>query len=46
MLSNPDIHLLVDGFTDAFGYWVMAMWAISISLLYQSSLPESVKENS
>jgi len=46
LISNHDLHHLVDGFTDAFGYWVMAMWAISLSFLYQSSLPQSVKENS
>ncbi len=39
------IHIL-SRFTDAFGYWVMAMWAISFSFIYQSALPQSVKTNS
>ncbi|MFA6016161.1 MAG: hypothetical protein WC742_13955 [Gallionellaceae bacterium] len=30
-------------FTDAFGYWVMAMWAIGLSFIYQSTLLKSVK---
>jgi hypothetical protein len=35
-LSNPDVVLLLARFTDAFGYWVMALWAIGFSFLYQS----------
>lgn len=43
LVLNHDIHLLFDKFTDAFGYWVMAMWAIGFSFLYQSSLPAKVQ---
>jgi hypothetical protein len=32
---------VLNGFTDAFGYWVMALWVIGFSFLYQSSLPQS-----
>lgn len=44
--TDHNLIILFSGFTDAFGYWVMAMWAISFSLIYQSSLPQSVKTNS
>ena len=46
LVSNHDVLLVFDRFTDAFGYWVMAMWAIAFSFLYQSALPKSVKNNS
>jgi hypothetical protein len=38
MTSYNWIHIL-STFTDAFGYWVMGLWAIGLSLLYQSTLP-------
>jgi hypothetical protein len=38
LLSNRDLMMVFDRFTDAFGYWVMAMWAIAFSFLYQSTL--------
>lgn len=38
-MANPDVVRLLNGFTDAFGYWTMACWAVGFSLLYQSSLP-------
>lgn len=43
LLSNYNLILVLSRFTDAFGYWVLAMWAISFSLIYQSSLPQSLK---
>ena len=43
--TDHNTIVLTGGFTDAFGYWVMAMWAISFSLIYQSALPQSVKAN-
>ncbi len=39
------IHIL-SRFTEAFGYWVMAMWAIGFSLIYQSAQPLPAKKNS
>ena len=39
LIANLDLRKLLDGFTDAFGYWTLACWAIGFSLLYQSSLP-------
>lgn len=43
LVGNRDLAMLLDKFTDAFGYWVMGMWAIGFSFLYQSSLPAKVK---
>ena len=39
LVSDRDVLMLFDRFTDAFGYWVMGMWAIGFSFLYQSTLP-------
>ncbi len=41
LIENHDLRLVLNGFTDAFGYWVMALWVIGFSFLYQSSLPQS-----
>ena len=41
-IINHDLNMIADKFTDAFGYWVMAMWAIGFSLLYQSTLTNKV----
>ena len=38
MITNHNLRMILDGFTDAFGYWVMAIWVIGFSFLYQSSL--------
>ncbi|MDX8378630.1 MAG: hypothetical protein R8K48_01080 [Gallionella sp.] len=35
-LSDPNIVMILAQFTSAFGYWVMALWAIGLSFLYQS----------
>lgn len=44
--TDHNLIVLLSGFTDAFGYWVMAMWAIGFSFIYQSVLPQSIKTNS
>ncbi|HCI52064.1 MAG TPA: hypothetical protein DE312_01825 [Gallionella sp.] len=41
LIESHDLRLVLNGFTDAFGYWVMALWVIGFSFLYQSSLPQS-----
>lgn len=46
LFTDHNMRVLASGFTDAFGYWVMSMWAIGFSFIYQSSLPQSVKTNS
>ena len=40
LIGNPDVHLVLDGFTNAFGIWAMACWVVGFSFLYQSSLPK------
>lgn len=43
LIENHDVRLVLNGFTDAFGYWVMALWVIGFSFLYQSSLPNKAQ---
>ena len=38
LLPNPSVILIFSSFTSAFGYWVMALWAIGFSFVYQSTL--------
>lgn len=38
-IPSPDIVMVLAQFTSAFGYWVMALWAVGFSLIYQSTLP-------
>jgi hypothetical protein len=38
-MLDRTLVLLIANFTDAFGYWVLAMWAVGFSLIYQSALP-------
>lgn len=45
-LTDHNQIVFFSGFTDAFGYWVMAMWAISFSFIFQSALPQSAKTQS
>lgn len=45
-IQSHDLKLVLNGFTDAFGYWVMALWLIGFSFLYQSSLPQSANPDS
>jgi len=37
-LPSPEMTYIIATFTSAFGYWVMALWAIGFSLIYQSTL--------
>jgi hypothetical protein len=37
-MQDRALVLLIANFTDAFGYWVLAMWAVGFSLIYQSAL--------
>jgi hypothetical protein len=43
-VADPMLSGVIAKFTDAFGYWVLAMWAIGFSFLYQSSLPVSASK--
>ena len=45
LLSNPNTVMVLSKFTNAFGYWVMAIWAIGFSLIYQSGLPVKPSNN-
>ncbi len=45
LLPNSDVVMVVAQFTTAFGYWVMAIWAIGFSLIYQSGLPVKPSNN-
>ncbi len=40
-LSDRNVIMLLAQFTSAFGYWVMALWAIGFSFVYQSTLPQT-----
>lgn len=37
LLPSQEMVLILAGFTSAFGYWVMALWAIGFSFVYQST---------
>jgi hypothetical protein len=36
-IPGPDVVMMLAQFTSAFGYWVMPLWAVGFSLLYQST---------
>jgi len=38
-LPNPEVIMVLASLTSAFGYWVMALWAIGFSFIYQSNQP-------
>lgn len=40
LIQNRDVRLVLDRFTDSFGYMAMAFWVIGFSFLYQSALPK------
>lgn len=40
LIESRDVYLVLDRFTNAFGYWAMACWVVGFSFLYQSSLPK------
>ncbi len=46
LIESRDLHLVLDRFTTAFGYWVMAMWMIGFSFVYQSALAKSQPQTS
>ena len=45
LIENHDVRLVLDGFTNAFGYWSMALWVVGFSFLYQSALPDRQGKN-
>jgi hypothetical protein len=44
LIQNRDVVMVLSKFAIAFGYWVMAMWSIGFSFIYQSSLPGKVTQ--
>jgi hypothetical protein len=40
VLPSPAVVWVLASLSSAFGYWVMAMWAVGFSFIYQSSLFE------
>jgi hypothetical protein len=38
-LQNPNVVTILSAFTSAFGYWVMPIWAIGYSFIYQAMQP-------
>jgi hypothetical protein len=38
-MPSPNVVMLLAQFTSAFGYWVMPLWAVGFSLIYQSTQP-------
>jgi hypothetical protein len=44
LISSHNLISVLSKFTDAFGYWVLALWAIGFSFIYQSALPPAVNK--
>ena len=44
LMEDRALASVIAKFTDAFGYWVLAMWAIGFSFIYQSALPVAIKK--
>src|SRR5512135_373302 len=42
-IESYNTHLVLDKFTTSFGYFAMGCFAIGISLIYQSALPQEEK---
>ncbi len=40
-MPSPDVVMVLAQFTSAFGYWVMPLWAVGFSFIYQSTQPAS-----
>jgi hypothetical protein len=38
-IPSPDVVMVLAQFTSAFGYWVMPLWAVGFSFIYQSTIP-------
>jgi hypothetical protein len=43
-IPSQNAVMVLSKFAVAFGYWVMALWAVGFSFIYQSSLPEKVTQ--
>ncbi|GEM_PF-579755 len=43
-IDSHNLYLVLNKFTTAFGYWVMAMWMVGFSFLYQSAQPGSLSK--
>ncbi len=41
-IPQRDVVMVLSKFAVAFGYWVMALWAVGFSFIYQSTLPVKV----
>ncbi len=46
LIDSHNLFLVLNKFTTAFGYWVMAMWMVGFSLLYQSAQSASAPRSS
>ena len=44
LIDSHNLYLVLNKFTTAFGYWVMAMWMVGFSFLYQSAQSVSVSK--
>ncbi|MDX8385253.1 MAG: hypothetical protein R8M11_01915 [Gallionella sp.] len=44
LIDSHNLYLVLNKFTTAFGYWVMAMWMVGFSFLYQSAQPASLSK--
>lgn len=45
LIDHRDLLMVLSKFAIAFGYWVMALWAVGFSFIYQSSLPIKAANN-
>jgi len=45
-ITDAAIVMVLAQFTSAFGYWVMALWMVGFSLIYQSALPGQTRPDS
>jgi len=45
LIDSHNLFLVLNKFTTAFGYWVMAMWMVGFSFLYQSAQPASAQQS-
>ncbi len=45
MIESHNLRTILNSFTDAFGYWTMALWIVGFSFLYQSGLPTKETAN-
>jgi hypothetical protein len=45
-IADYNTHLVLDKFTNAFGYLAIGCFAVGFSFIYQSSLPEAQEKKS